>query len=184
MPLGAVRARQGKGKRMGIRACAAFAAAMAAMACAPQASAQEGRGITGPEMVAILQEQGYRARLGSDEEGDPKIDTAMNGVNATVFFYDCDDGRCGALQFRCGLDLERGWSLEALNAFNREYRYVNAWLDDERDPFLEFDFEVLHARQAEHVASQVELWVELLDNFLVDTGFRGAAGDAGGEDQQ
>lgn len=168
---------------MGIRTCAAVAVALASAIWTPQASAQAGRGITGPEMVALLQAQGYRAKLGVDEEGDPKIDTAMSGVNATVFFYDCEDGRCGALQFRCGLDLEQGASLEVVNRFNRKYRYANAWLDDERDPFLEFDFEVLHARHAEHVGSQVELWVDLLDNFLLDTGFRDAPAEAGSERQ-
>lgn len=159
--------------------CVFAAMALASMAWASPAWAEEGRGISGPEVVAILQAQGYRAKLGVDEEGDPKIETGMNGVNATVFFYDCDEGRCGALQFRCGVDLEQGSSLEVVNRFNRKYRYANAWLDDEQDPFLEFDFEVLHTRHAEHVGSQIELWVDLLDSFLLDTGFRGAPAETG-----
>lgn len=63
----------------------------------------------------------------------------------------------------------------AENAFNRECRYTRAYLDDERDPFLEYDFEVLHTDHAAHVASQIELREQLLGEFLDATGFRDEA---------
>ncbi|WP_181952650.1 YbjN domain-containing protein [Vulcaniibacterium gelatinicum] len=153
----------------------ALAAVLGGIAVA--GAAERGRGITGAEMVEILQDEGYRARLVADRDGDPQIETRMSGVNVFVHFYDCERGRCGSLQFSVGLDLEQGSTLEVVNAFNREFRYTRAYLDDERDPFLEYDFEVLHTDHAAHVASQIELWEQLLGEFLDATGFRDEAED-------
>lgn len=161
---------------MASRIIAALAALWAA--CAMPAIAADGMGVTGAEVVGILQAQGYRAKLEKDSEGDPLVRTGMSGVNVDLFFYDCADDRCGSLQFRVGLDLEQGSTPATINGFNSGYRYASAYLDEERDPFLQMDFEVLHASHAEHIASHVDLWQEVLDAFLRVTGFRGA-GDAG-----
>lgn len=163
-----------------------LAAACAAGWAAPAAAA-EGRGITGPELARILQDAGYQAKLETDSGGDPMIRTGMDGLNVTVFFYDCKDGRCGSLQFNVGLDLEKGTTLEVVNTFNRGYRYASASLDEENDPFLRFDFEVLHTDHAAHVASQVDIWRDVMAAFTRETGFddEGADsdGNAAGDDQ-
>lgn len=141
-------------------------------ACAPAVqAADEGRGITGPELVAILQEAGYKARLDKDEDGDPRVHTAMGGVNASVYFYDCEKDRCGSLQFLVGLGLEQGSTPAVVGRYNRDYRYASAYLDEESDPFLKFDFEVLHTRHAAHIASQLDIWEDLLADFLRETGY-------------
>lgn len=144
----------------------------------PVAFAAQGRSISGQEVVDILQSEGYQAKLDVDEEGDPIVRTRMGGVNAFVLFYDCEGKRCGSLQFRVGLDLDKGSTLDVVNRFNRDFRYGNAFLDEENDPYLEFDFEVLHADHREHLISQVDVWEKVLGEFLVATGYRGdEAGD-------
>lgn len=158
----------------------AFALALPVLLlCLPGAAvakqAKPGRGITGAEAAAILQDAGYRARLDTDGGGDPMIESRMSGVTVYLYFYDCDaKRRCGSLQFLVGLDLEEGWSSERLNAFNREYRYVRSYLDDERDPFLAMDFELLHADHDAQLRSQLDLWEDLLGAFLKATGYDGS----------
>ncbi len=144
----------------------------AAMLAAPAKAADEGRRVTGPQVAKLLQDMGYRATVGVDGEGDPKVDTAMGGVNVSVYFYDCVDGACGSLQLSIGLDLDDGTTHAVINAFNRRKRYSHAYLDDENDPFLAYDFEVLHTDFDAHVRSQVDLWESLLADFLVATGYR------------
>jgi hypothetical protein len=122
-------------------------------------------------LVQILQDAGYRAKLETDKDGDPKIRTNMSGVDVYVAFYDCKQRRCGSLQLSVGLDLKDGTTYAVANRFNKDYRYARAYLDDEMDPFLQFDFEVLHARHAEHVASQIDVWEELLGVFMRVTGY-------------
>ena len=144
---------------------------------ATSAAAEAGRGITGAEMVRVLQDAGYRAELDTDDDGDPRIETRMSGVNVFVGFYDCKQDRCGSLQFAVALDLAQGSTLETMNRFNSGYRYAKAHLDEEMDPFLRFDFEILHTARDEHIASQIDMWEDLLGQFLRVTGYRDG-GDA------
>ena len=137
---------------------------VASATLAPAALAA-GRGITGPEMVAILQGEGYKAKLEKDSEGDPIIRTQMSGTSVSVLFYDCKEGRCGSLQFMTGQDLPDGTTMAVVNEFNKNFRYGKAHLDEENDPFLQYDFEVLHANHAQHIVSQVELWEDVLGAY-------------------
>ena len=147
-------------------------AALLGIAFAGTVSAAElQQGINGPELVAILQDAGYKAKLETDDEGDPLVRTGMSGVNVVIFFYDCKAHRCGSLQFSVGLDLEDGTKTAILNRFNRNYRYVRAYLDDENDPYLKFDFEVLNTAHADYIVSQIDIWEDLLGEFFKATGF-------------
>jgi hypothetical protein len=153
-------------------------------ACAEQ---RDGRGITGEEVVAILQDLGYRAKLGKDSVGDPMVTTGMGGLTTMVYFYDCVEGRCGSLQLSVGLDLKDGTSADVVNAYNKGYRYGRVYLDEENDPYLAFDFEVLHTDHAAHVASQVSIFENVIGNFTRETGYssgsvpQGGSTDAGKE---
>ena len=123
-------------------------------------------GVSGAEVVKVLQDAGYRAQLDKDDDGDPRIVTKMSGATVHVVFYDCAQDRCGSLQLAVALDLDRGFTLEGINRFNSQYRYVRAYLDDEMDPYLQFDFEVLHTANSAHIASQLDLWEDVLGKFL------------------
>lgn len=131
-------------------------------------------GITGPELVAILQDAGYRAQLQPDADGEPLVRTGMGGVDVAILFYDCNaEHRCNSLQFSAGFDLPEGTTDAVINGFNRDFRYARAFLDDERDPFLHFDFEVVHTAQAHYVRSQVDSFEQLLPEFQRLIGFGG-----------
>lgn len=151
---------------------AALCLAAALAAVPPSAPAAEGRGITGPELVDILQEEGYRAKLDTDGEGDPMVSSRMGGLDIFVYFYDCTPAkRCGSLQFSVGLDLADGTTHEVINEFNTSFRYVRAFLDHEMDPFMQYDFEVLHTDHVPFITSQMAMWEDLLDEFTRATGF-------------
>lgn len=131
-------------------------------------------GISGPEMVNVMQDEGYQAKLSADADGDPIIETRMSGITTHVLFYDCEAGRCQSLQLSVGLDLEKGTTPSVVNTFNSSFRYARAYLDNEMDPFLKFDFELPLGDQAKYVASQLDTWEQLLGEFTAATGFRGA----------
>jgi hypothetical protein len=131
----------------------------------------EAQGITGPELAKILQDAGYRAKLETGADGDPVVRTGMAGLDVVVLFYDCEAQRCSSLQLSTGLDLPRGTTLDVINRFNHDYRYVRAFLDEEDDPFLRLDFEVTHTEHAAYVASQVDTFEQLLAEFRKAVGF-------------
>lgn len=151
------------------RTCLLALAAIAALATGPALAGVHG--VTGKEVADLLQDEGYKAKLEKDSQGDPMIRTSMSGVTVSVMFYDCEKQRCDSLQFVTGLDLEQGTTPAVVNRFNTTYRYGAAYLDDENDPFLRYDFTVDHADHAAHIMSQVGTWEDVLHSFLEATGY-------------
>lgn len=133
--------------------------------------ASDGR-ISGPELVQALQDAGYRAKLDADDDGDPMVHTGMDGLNVTVFTYDCKQHRCGSVQFSVGVDLEQGTTMAVANQFNKDYRYGRVFLDKENDPYLRFDFEVLNTDHNAYIASQLDSWEKLIGAFTDAIGYR------------
>lgn len=152
------------------RLTAGLLAPLLALAAAP-ALADTGRGVSGAEAMAVLQAMDLEPEMLEDSVGDPMIRFQTNGLNAYLNFYDCSAGRCGSLQLEVGLDLENGTSLQVANVYNTRYRYGRMVLDDEMDPFLHYDFEVLHAEHAAQIRSQVEIFGQLLGDFTHSVGF-------------
>lgn len=145
-------------------------APLLALAAVP-ALADAGRGVTGPEAMAVLEAMALEPELLTDSVGDPMIRFRTNDLNAYLNFYDCNAGRCGSMQLEVGLDLENGTSLHVANVFNTRYRYGRMVLDDEMDPFLHYDFEVLHSDHAAQIRSQVAIFSQLLGDFTRSVGF-------------
>ena len=143
---------------------AGLLAPLLALAAAPAISA-EGKGVTGAEAMAVLQAMELAPEILEDKVGDPMIRFVINDLTAYMNFYDCSEGRCGSLQLEAGLDLAHGTSLQVANVYNSRYRYARMLLDDEMDPFLRYDFEVLHGSHAAHIRSQVEIFGQLLGDF-------------------
>lgn len=154
---------------------ASLLALLFAVLPAPSALASESRGITGQEVVTILQGLGYRSGLGQDGVGDPMIMSTIGGLDIYVYFYDCTAGRCGSLQLTVGVDLPNGTTHAVANAFNSSYRYGRVYLDENNDPHLQFDFDVMHTDHTAHVTSQMEVFERLLGDFVRAIGFLGSA---------
>lgn len=145
-----------------------FALALAA----PQAAtAQAGAGMTGEDAMKVMRAMDLSPELGRDRRGDPQIMFQQNGLHCRMNFYDCRNGRCGSAQLEVGLDLESGTTLQVINVYNTTYRYGRAFLDDEMDPFLQYDFELPAARADEYLESQLDLFGRLLENFTEAVGY-------------
>lgn len=152
------------------RMISGLAAPMLALAMAP-ALADTGRGVSGAEAMAVLQQMDLAPEMLTDGAGDPMIRFRINDLNAYLNFYDCSNARCGSMQLEVGLDMDAGTSLQVANVYNARYRYGRVVLDDEMDPFLQYDFEVLYTDHAAHIRSQVEIFGQLLGDFTRTVGF-------------
>ncbi|MGY0559925.1 YbjN domain-containing protein [Luteimonas sp. A277] len=132
---------------------------------APLSVAVAGGPVTGPEVMTLLEEVGHSAELDQDGVGDPLILTGVGELGYRIYFYDCEDGACEALQFRLGLDLADGATADMVNDFNRDYRYGRSFLDAESDPFLLMDVEMTHADHASQLRTHLGIWEGLVDSF-------------------
>ena len=123
---------------------------------------------THPEaIIAVLQDMGYRATLGKDKLGDPKIDSAASGSKFGILFYNCEKNvDCRSIQFFSGFDMENGSTLELMNEWNANKRFSKAYLDEEKDPYLELDLNLdFGGVSEESFRDTVETWEQLVAQF-------------------
>lgn len=151
------------------RVVAGFVVAAALSAAATAAQAAEGLinkdGMTGPEVAAWLQAAGYKAQLDKDSVGDPMIKSSTDGIKFTIYFYDCVKGRCRSIQFSTGFDLDKGLALEKTNEWNRKNRYLKAFLDDENDPYVQYDVNLNDGRTFSGLDDDFAVWINILPEF-------------------
>ncbi|HAU22274.1 MAG TPA: hypothetical protein DCS24_06710 [Erythrobacter sp.] len=112
---------------------------------APTLSQENGLMISAADpqgIVSVMEMAGYEAELDQDGSDDPMIITELNGWQARVLFYGCDaeshDG-CGSLQLLGGFDRAKPWTAEEAIQISAQYRYSSVWLDEEGDPFIQWD---------------------------------------------
>ncbi len=121
-----------------------------------------------PEALAdYMRSIGYRAELTTDDEGDPKIKSATGGANFSIYFYGCERNKqCDSIQLSSGFDLDNGSSLNAVNSWNSKKRYGKAYLDDENDPYVEYDINLANGGVSqENFRDTLELWDRVLTDF-------------------
>lgn len=145
----------------------AVIATVLAAAGGAQAKPLADGGVTAEEVAASLQAKGYKAEIGKDQGGDPKIHSGAEGVAFDIYFYGCNKGpRCSSLQFTEGFHVEGGMKLADINAWNRANRFGRGYLDDVNDPFVEMDLDVEHGFTTEAVENNIDTWDAVLGAFL------------------
>lgn len=122
-------------------------------------------GVTAGEVADALQAKGFKAQIGKDSQGDPKITSGADGSDFTILFFDCEKGRCQSYQFLAGFDLKAGMTLAEINKWNTDYRYGQAYLDDENDPHIAMDADVEHGATTEALENNIARWEGTLINF-------------------
>jgi hypothetical protein len=123
-------------------------------------------GMTGAEVAAWLQKGGYKAELTKDSDDDPMINSAAEGQTFKIYFYDCNDAkRCKALQFSAGFDTKEGLKLEKANEWNRKNRYLKVYLDDDQDPYVQYDINVNAGRTMSGLDDDFGVWTGMIGDF-------------------
>ncbi|MFM2389797.1 MAG: hypothetical protein RLZZ437_1352 [Pseudomonadota bacterium] len=122
---------------------------------------------TSPDVIAqLMQNAGYRAVVGVDNIGDPKIESSTAGVDFSIYFYGCENARdCQSLQFSSGYDLERGTSFQAMNDWNSSQRFGYAYLDNESDPFVNMDVNMSYGISSDNFMDSLAIWDQVLADF-------------------
>jgi hypothetical protein len=123
-------------------------------------------GVTAAELAKLMQDDGYRAKISRDEDGDPKIESATNGFKFSILFYACKNGaRCSSIQFYAGWHVEGGFKLEDINLWNRSKRFGQAYVDTEKDPNVEMDLDLEHGATTEALSNNLQTWDMVIGDF-------------------
>lgn len=91
-------------------------------------------------VVTAIQEAGYRAALETAKSGKPLIRSAANGSGFTVLFDDCDaqNRNCRSLVFVSWYKPKPGWTIERLNKFQDEKKFLRVYFDKDGDMVADY----------------------------------------------
>ncbi len=155
-----------------LTAAAIGALAASALAAAPASAFPIENGITAVQVAHVLQAKGYKADIGVDDDGDPRVKSAADGTPFTVFFYGCNGGpRCTSLTFQAGFHIDGGLTTAKINDWNHEKRFIKGWLDNTNDPYGEMDVDTEAGFTTEALGNYLDLWVAQLPAFKQYIGF-------------
>lgn len=120
------------------------ALALLCLLFAAPAAAETLTSLTAEQIGAVLASEGAVHEVGVDSVGDPMIQvttgSVLPGQGMRVIFYDCSDaGACEDITLWSWFSVPDGVNYTALNAYNRDNRWVRAYVDADGDAVLEMD---------------------------------------------
>ncbi|WP_178133883.1 YbjN domain-containing protein [Vineibacter terrae] len=165
----------------------AFVIAMAAAVAAPMlaaapASAQilglvDDTGVNPQDLARLLQQWGYRAEVKTDQQGEPEIVSAVEGLTFVIFFYDCNKsakGKCLSYQFWAGFrDLNPPVTLEKLNDWNEKQRWTMCSTDGQGRVRVKMSVNPRGTDLEQNFKNWFNWWQRSLADFKKHINFRG-----------
>ena len=118
-------------------------------------------------IAAILQKEGYQAKR-AGEGADPRIETAMGGYSASIYFYGCDDKgqACKSVQFYAGFNPKTSPTLQGMNDYSKDNRFGRVYLDKDNDPVIEMDIDLEAGGMSEELfLDNLAYWNSILGAF-------------------
>lgn len=114
----------------------------------------------------LMQSYGLIVEQDRDDYGDPRLTSRLEGTRFSVYFYDCEQGSCESIQFTAGFDLDTPMPLQRVNDWNRDKRFGKVYLDDEGDPYVEYDVNLdLDGVGARNFDDTLDIWRQVLTEF-------------------
>lgn len=150
---------------------AAAAAALLLVGPAAQARPIPAAGLTVEEVAAFLKSAGYDAKIEKTDDGTPYVTSRASDINFDIDLYDCDAGRCRAIQFVASFDLKAPLGADKANAWNLSKRYVRVYLDKSGDPIFAYDANVAPGGTYEALQDDLDVFTQFLPEMLEHIGW-------------
>lgn len=115
-------------------------------------------------VVEALQKAGYKAMLSKSETtGNPMIESAANGYNFNIFFYECEEKMsCASLQFGISFDAEDSNTPVLANEWNSKMRFTQMAVDKDKVLSVNYDVSTLGGLNQKNFTDVVEWWALML----------------------
>ncbi len=124
--------------------------------------------IKGQDVVNVLHKIGYSAHLTTDNGGDPKIITKMEGVTSYIYFYSCTGNKgdkiCKSIKFYS--PFATVISPQKAMKWNRSRRFSDAYTSTKGHARLESDVETAGGITQANLIHMINLWDINLSHFL------------------
>ena len=111
-------------------------------------------------VMDALKTLGYPGKLEKMDSGRTSIAVQVSGLKTYIDFYDCADDLtdCYTLLFNVSLDLKKGTTLDKANEWNSKQITGRVWLDDNKDPTLDYSFSTFNGVSEDTFDQNVKLW--------------------------
>lgn len=115
-------------------------------------------------IVKAVQAAGYKAMLTkSGTTGNPMIESAANGYNYSIFFYECEDGKkCGSIQFQISFEDDGANTLELANKWNSGKRFSQMAIADDKSLVVTYDVATIGGLNQKNFADVIDWWTLML----------------------
>jgi len=111
-------------------------------------------------VMDALKTLGYPGKLEKMDSGRTSIAVQVSGLKTYIDFYDCADDLtdCYTLLFNVSLDLKKGTTFDKANEWNSKQITGRVWLDDNKDPTLDYSFSTFNGVSEDTFDQNVKLW--------------------------
>jgi hypothetical protein len=119
-----------------------------------------------PEGIAkLMQDEGYRAKLGKAPDGDPMIESAA-GYDFILHFYQCTGGQdCKSLQFLTTFKDDGANTPELANRWNKAKRFGQMSARDDGSLSVSYDVTTVGGLTRANFADVVDWWAVLMNEL-------------------
>ncbi len=125
-------------------------------------------------VIAVLQKEGYKAKLVRDDD-DYNVESATSGASFYIYPQNCEQKvDCEDMLFRAAYTKrdKDPVTVTQINQFNRDSRWVRAYLDKDDDPVVEMDVLFTDQQVDEKMFIEaVDIWTRAMGEFHKTIGF-------------
>ncbi|MEP9401080.1 YbjN domain-containing protein [Sphingomonas sp. VNH70] len=117
-------------------------------------------------VAAALRTAGYKAEVKVNKSGEPYVQSATNGANFTIDFFECDGLKdCKSFQIWSWYKKDPLLTPALANEWNNRYRFLKVWIDSDGDMREAIDATVVGGMSQAQFAELVD-WYTQLDGQL------------------
>jgi len=109
---------------------------------------------------------GYRAELDTDSGGDPRVGSAIEGIDYRFWFYGCKDNQnCTGWNLLACFDVNDGLSMSKVNNWNQNKLVGRVFVDEENDPCIDYFVAAEGGLSSVTFERVLERWEVAIDEF-------------------
>jgi hypothetical protein len=117
-------------------------------------------------LAGVMQDEGFKAKIGEGSDGDPTIESAANGYTYVIYFYGCEKGaNCDSIQFNASFSAEDDNTPAYANDWNANKRFIQASVTDKKGLELRYDLSTVGGLNKKNFADVVDWWHSMLSEF-------------------
>jgi len=143
----------------------------------PPAQAHGLERIEATQVLNMLRSKGARnLELKTDSHGDPLITGEHEGTNFSTLFYNCENSRCKAFQFRASFTNEalrdRNHKLDLMNQYNSSWQFGKAYVSNRGSLIFEVSGSAVGGIELQNVDTYAQLFFSSIEEFKRIAGWR------------